>query len=139
MARYTGKDVKITFGAIVAEFKSFSVDVEAMKGESPASDSKYTNRHFDHLDAKMTVTGWEDGGTTGSGQFKAVAALVLSQAAPTALSWTDDKTIPVSMLPADFFTTHFPLSGWRVDKVTGGTGEQGNASEWSAELSCRNS
>lgn len=135
--RYTGKDVQITFGSFTAEFKSIEITVEAMSGSSPASDSAYDDKHFDHFNAGITLKGWEDGGTTGSGTFADVAALVLSRTAPSALSYTDTGGTPASMLPADFFSVHFPLAGWRVDKATGGSGGQSDASEWTAELSPR--
>lgn len=134
--RYTGLDVAITFDSGTGHFQSIEIEVEVSKFEAPSSDSPVMQRGDGMMDAKITLKGWETDASGGL-SFADVAGMVLSREAPSALSWTDTAGTPATRLPAGFFTS-FPLSGWRVDKVTGGSAGAEDPSEWTAELSPNN-
>lgn len=133
---YTGKDVKITFGTITARFQSIRIRVTSNKFEATPSDSTTVRRGTGTQDASITITGF-DSDDAGAAGFDDVATLVLTKAAPTALSWTDTAGTPVSKLPANFFTT-FPLAKWRVDSAEGGSAGPGDPSTWTVELTPNN-
>jgi hypothetical protein len=130
---YTGKEVKITFGAVTKRFRSLEVSVTRADFDAQPSDSDTVRRGSGPADATMTIVGF-DSDDANAGDFAEIAALVLSRTAPSALSWTDDDATPASKLPADFFTTYFPLADWRVTGVTGGSGGPSDPGQWSATL-----
>lgn len=130
---YSGKEFKITIDSVIHRFKSFSVDVMNDDRDTTPSDGHYVRRATGTMDAKITVTGYESD-DSGAGTFALLAALALTNTAPSALSWTDDGTTPATRLPADFFTTHFPLSDWRIRNPKGGNGGPKDTAEWSCDL-----
>lgn len=133
---YTGKDVKITFGDIVARFKGIKIKVMGSKFEATASDSNVLERGTGTYDASIAITGW-DSDDTGASDFDKVAAMVLSGQAPTALTYTDDAGTPASRLPSNFFTL-FPLNRWKVDDAEGGTDGPGDPAQWVVNLTPNN-
>lgn len=134
--RFTGKDVAITFGTITANFKSIEINVDISKFEALASDTNKVQRGDGVFDAGITITGW-DSEAANSASFEDIIAMVLSRAAPTALSYTDKGAIPASKLPAAFWTM-FPLSSWRVDSARGGSGGPADPNDWTAVLTPNN-
>lgn len=134
--RYTGKEGRITFDAGVGHFRSIAIDGTNEYANEPSSDSGYAFRVLASRDARITIEGY-DSDATGALSFADVEALRLSQAAPSALAWTDDAGTPVTRLPANYFSTHFPLAGWRIESCSGGGGGQGDVSTWTAVLTPR--
>jgi hypothetical protein len=133
---YTGKDVLITFNGITKRFLGIEINLTSEKFDANPSDTQVTRRGTATQDCTITLRG-QDSDDADAATFADVGELKLSQAAPSALSWTDTGATPVSKLPSSFFD-YFPLPGWRVDDVTGGSGGPGDVNEWSATITPNN-
>ena len=133
--RYTGTEVKITCGDIVGHFNGITINIKKSKYEARASDSDVQQRGTKYIDADIEIKGW-DTDLNGGASFSDVAALVMANLAPTALTFTDNGATPATKLPADFFTK-FPLSGWSFDEVKGSDWNE-KAAEWTLKLTPNN-
>ena len=134
--RYTGMDVKINVNGITANFQSIEIHIMRKKWEASASDSDVIQRGSGQQDCSMTIKGW-DSSTANSATFDALAALVDTKAAPSALTWTTSAATPVSKVPANFFT-RFPLASWRIDDAKGGSAGADKPGEWTITLTPNN-
>lgn len=130
--RFTGKDVKMTFGDVTAHFKTIEIMVKKEKWDAPSSDADTPARGTKMFDASIKVAGW-DTKAAGGAEIGDLIAIVLANKALDALDFTDDGTTPASRLPASFWTK-FPLAEWGLDEVVGKDYSQDPA-DWSCSLS----